>query len=114
MFKVGDRVWSYIYNKYMWVNEVTSSGCFLADDEKLLINYYHSNCEFHQTAQTMFEALGYDECEKTLNTLVYISNRFTITFDTINKEYWHDNDKSISVEEHLAIHQQMIELGYIE
>jgi hypothetical protein len=128
MFKVGDRVWSYRYNKYMWVNEVTSSGCFLADDEKLLINYYHSNCEFHQTADDMFEELGYRTVSEDSSYIIYNyhnyedgyitelridkeKNKYKLTnFTNNNQAFSAWGDKLL----HLAIHQKMIELGWIE
>jgi hypothetical protein len=128
MFKVGDRVWSYRYNKYMWVNEVTSSGCFLADDEKLLINYYHSNCEFHQTADDMFEELGFEKIKEDSRYIIYSLHCYEQGFIT---ELRFDKDKNkyiltnftnnnnmfagtFTTDLHLAIHQKLIELGWIK
>jgi len=63
------------------------------------------------TAQEMFEKFNCYEDEKYI---VYRNNRYSITFDKVNKEYWHSEETSITVDEHQAITQQMKELGWIE
>jgi len=127
-FKVGQRVWSFVHKKIMWVSEIRSTGCFLADNEKLLINYYHSNDEFHQTADDMFEELGYSTVSEDSSYIIYNyhnyedeyitelridkeKNKYKLTnFTNNNQAFSAWGDKLL----HLALHQKMIELGRIE
>ena len=116
-FKVGQRVWSFIHKKIMWVSDITSTGCFLADNEKLLINYYHSNDEFHKTADDMFGALGY-ELKETEHYYVYTFKNYTQWKIFISKKecsyYVSLVATAIGISEHLAIHQKFIEMGKIK
>lgn len=79
-------------------------------------------------ADKMFEELGYiTSGTDDINFVVYdyrIGNTgFKIVFDKINKEYYSQHyDKSVTIttlvtitpEEHLAIHEKMKELQWIE
>lgn len=60
-YKVGDRVWSCTQNRYMFVSQVENQGCFLADDEKLRVNYWHINNEISEIFDTMITKLGFGD-----------------------------------------------------
>lgn len=114
MFKIGQRVWSFVHKKIMWVSEIRSTGCFLADNEKLLINYYHSNDEFHQTADDMFEVLGFSKRELK-DSVVFTFKKYSKLRIYVSKEYQSFTvslaDTSISIDVLEAVKQKIIELG---
>lgn len=68
-------------------------------------------------AREMFEALGYElDCDDDL-LLIYKKNVIEIVFQTDYKKYhalWSGEPLSINVDLHKAIHQQCIELNWIE
>lgn len=119
MSKVGDRVWSFIHNSFMWVSQINGDyGCHLASDEKLLINYSHKYEEFHQTADDMFEELGYEKTSENLEVghAIYCKGIHALTFDNISfkEPFTYIYHGQVTPQLHLAIHQKMIELGWLE
>ena len=73
------------------------------------------------TAKEMFEKLGYKQ-EKDIRELQirYVNKHQKIVFDLMCKQYWttnlNDEEEmwAFLIEEHLAVHQRMKELGWIE
>jgi len=126
MYKVGQRVWVKSLKcfgvvesiqEYQTTNDLatltTQELCYavIFDDGKGTI---FKKTELHETADDMFEKLGYTKREEQGNIITYKNTRFTIAFDREHKEYWHDNETSITIDEHLTIHQKGIELGWWE
>jgi len=83
------------------------------------------NNSVHQTADDMFEALGFEK-ERLILTFGCVGDMFIykqpnngkikeIFFrETDNQiEIKYDTDNDITVNEHLAIHQKLIELGWL-
>ena len=64
------------------------------------------------TAKEMFEKLQY-ECKVIDNFITYENKTGWISFNLKEKHHGHEDRQGISVEEHIAIHQQMKELGWI-
>ena len=69
-------------------------------------------------AKEMFEKSGYETRLEDTSTISYVNynkngNIIIIGFH-VNRKLFHSTDRHINVEEHLAIHQQMKELGWIE
>jgi hypothetical protein len=64
-------------------------------------------------ALEMFEKLEY-KCNKSEHNIIYAKSNYDITFSLPYKEYYTNDGTSITVEEHLAIHQQMKELGWLD
>jgi hypothetical protein len=137
MFKVGDMVWlndDKKYAKITKVDDITFSEKVAYDIEIKNDSYkgWRFDCQLHQTAQAMFEALGYmpytlcqnDELigyqwqdketfndYRTRNIMFYKDKTWNIFQDHISKAIVFNRP---TIEEHNAIHQQMVELGYIE
>lgn len=68
-------------------------------------------------AQEMFEALGYELDTNDQLLTIYKKNVIEIVFQKDYKKYhalWSGKPLSIDVSLHQAIHQQCIELGWIE
>jgi hypothetical protein len=65
------------------------------------------------TAKEMFEKLQY-ECKVSDNFITYEKKAGWISFNLEEKHHGHEDRQGISVEEHMAIHKQMKELGWIE
>mgnify|MGYP001187634861 CR=1 FL=1 len=72
-------------------------------------------------ADKMFEELGFEKTvwgsEETLSIRYESKDKGTIVFDPLNKVFYGIEDfesKDITVEEHLAIHEKMKELGWFD
>lgn len=71
-------------------------------------------------ADKMFKELGYVTPKKDcINSIIYKyrMDGHEIVFDKLNKEYhaqYHNIVVTITAEEHLAIHEKLKELGWIE
>jgi len=119
-YKLGQKVWSKLQKKYMFVSQIERNGCFLADDEKLLINYWHGNTEFNETAEDMFETLGWIKLNSYDTDIDFEKDgNKIISFNLKEQEYQcYSYDEwrsiSISIEEHFSITQQMKEFGWVE
>lgn len=71
------------------------------------------------TAKEMFELMGFNIIKSVENEIIYQHRRSETSFvfyqDLMLYECIDPNDdRLISIQEHLAIHQQMKELGWIE
>lgn len=125
-FKVGDKVWIIIGKKYATITAIDE-----ADDYTTYIRLNIDNDDFegcwqfdynlHETAQTMFERLGYDYFEDGDHADYYINNEkgLTIELRTYVKEFVKFNSKDkkrrgIDLEELQAIIQYYVEKGWIE
>lgn len=127
--KKGQKVWSFLYKKYMYVSMISTQGAFLAPDETLLIDHYHDETDFSITAIDMFKELGYrqgnsgdnewliryvkllgDE-EGTANIISFWGE--SKTYDATEMEDDHNWGLDITNELHLAITQQRIEMGWV-
>jgi len=115
MFKVGDRVWVISEKRYGVVSNIedTPQGLFIHIDNR----HSYVTHLIHQTAQTMFEELGFTKEIDSKYDEVYSNHYGTIIFDT-NSYVIVMNDKKVSpvinIKIHLAIHQQLIEMGWVE
>ena len=127
MFKVGDRVW---WTKYKILCEVadikySENGTpfeWIIDTpgfKGIRFDLFRIK-EITQTADSMFEELGYEKRDKVYGkrnaswyeTIEFYNNYYTHT-------EWHEDEEETravptTIEEHLAIHQKLIELGWIE
>jgi hypothetical protein len=118
MFKVGDRVWNKKKKCLDRVQEVMYESYVLESD----IRFTVGEQDLHQTAQTMFEELGYDYENDIKNERIIYKwkDSLEIIFSLKEKEVWLERigDTSgeyiLEIKEHLAIHQKLIELGWIE
>ena len=130
-FKVGDKVWFNQNREYVKVVGTppykNTIICRLNDNENYIIDIN----DLHETAQSMFEALGYEEdyipyyCghkeNKTkllLSKIPYEDDRKEIImFNLCGKDYQTYGISGtallITPQLHLAIHQQLIELGWV-
>lgn len=111
MFKVGDRVWCREVvgesKGYYTIKEIDGVGVTFEEGFSVLFS------SISHTSQTMFEKLGYSkqECEN----IIYINSHLEIVFKnnayilkpTLDYPY-------IEPKLHAAIHQQLIELGWLE
>ena len=143
MFKVGQEVWIKDSKKKNTIIKIVESGftkvtLYELENSKATLyeldNYsIHDKSDLHQTADDMFEALGYESYYASATDMfvyhkvddllravlkIYIP-RFDsddygyqkVAINHINNHKWNCD---ISIGEHLAIHQKLIELGYIE
>ena len=119
-YKVGDRVWVISEKRYGIVSDIedTPQGLFIHIDNR------HSYVPhlIHQSADSMFEELGY-EVENGKDYIEYRDEdnmrEITIYTDekTVNCCYYDYEDElplRFTMQEHQAIHQKLIELGWIE
>ena len=106
MFKVGDKVWNIKDKCIDTIKQVMYESYVLESD----IRFTVKEQDLHQTADAMFEALGY-QIGIQENENKYYNGNSTLTFS--DKHLW-TNTNIISIDLHLAIHQKMIELGLIE
>ena len=119
MFKVGDRVWHKYLNEFCFIHKVVeeSKGYYIYDSKHSPFARFDKEDNLHQTAQTMFEELGFTKEIDSKYDEVYSNHYGTVIFDT-NSYVILMNDKKVSpvinIKIHLAIHQQMIEKGWIE
>ena len=120
-FKVGQRVWDIVNKRFLTITEI---------DLDLLIcgKTYILAKNVHQTADSMFEELGYKDKSHTTKGWFLIEKDFgsyieEIRIDLLTSDYKKSRifpeDKkmwsgTITIQEHLAIYQKLIELGWIE
>lgn len=132
-FKIGDKVWLKEGKIILNVTEVVENECFydyIIEDNDGDWFVHVTESKIHETAETMFEKIGYKVVSsKDEDVLMYfLGGRFVyfILNDTHiygkNKGYgcYEINENGNKVQTtiipnlHLAIHQQLIELGWIE
>ena len=65
------------------------------------------------TAKEMFEKLGYKYFKYDDFIQFEKDNGDWISFDLDDKSYCHEDRQGITLKEHIAIHQQMKELGWL-
>ena len=127
-FKVGDRVWVKEHKKYGVIESIgitTKNGCEIPY-YTLDSGFNYLDEDLNQTAQTMFEALGYEKKLEDSSYIIYNyhnyedgyitelridkeKNKYKLTnFTNNNQAFSAWGDKLL----HLAIHQKMIELGW--
>lgn len=125
-FKVGQRVWVIKAKKYATITDKYISykrQVYEIEDNENLLYKEH---EFHETADDMFRELGFElYYAKATDMYVYHKDDFKIYIprfmiddygyqktcsNRITNQEWFCN---ISNAEHLAIHQKMIELGWL-
>lgn len=131
-FKVGQRVWCKQLKRFGIVERDTLDT--INHEYYLSINIENSPLglpikveDLHETADDMFKELGYHIIKNDKDYLTYKTiYNYSIQFYKFNKEYFvgmyddvfNQNTEgelcSITKEEHQAIHQKMIELGWIE
>jgi len=140
MFKVGDRVWVIDDKKYATITAIEKRNeyntfIYIDIDNDNYKGYWRFDCQLRQTAQTMFEALGYeyngrydnDDYVTTVYSKVKDGLLYRIGFHEDSKKYSlscsKDGDvivteffdfENITTQLHLAIHQQLIEKGWIK
>ena len=126
MFKVGDRVWVISEKRYGIVSDIedTPQGLFIHIDNR----HSYVTHLIHQTAQTMFEELGYEKKLEDGSFIIFEYFNFENPFitelriDKINKchtlSYYTKNNKifsgRIDVKLLQAIYQLYIEKGWVE
>ena len=129
MFKVGDRVW---WTKYKILCEVadikySENGTpfeWIIDTpgfKGIRFDLFRIK-EITQTADSMFEELGYEKEEDLKNDRIIYRWRDSLEtiFSLKEKEMWLERIGDMSgeyileIKEHLAIHQKLIELGWVE
>ena len=117
-FKVGEKVWHKLYKKYMFITLNTRHGILRVKFKKEIdgIDEKVKDYELHQTAQSMFEDMLFDK-EETEHNIIYRDREYKIDID-FNGYYINtlkeNTDIFISLELHQAIHQQLIEFGWLE
>lgn len=117
-FKVGDRVWNKKKKCLDTVQEVMYESYVLESDIRYAIN----EKQLHETADSMFEKLGYEKDNDIKNERIIYKweDSLEIIFSLKEKEVWLERigDTSgeyiLEINEHLAIHQKMIEMGWVE
>ena len=127
MFKVGDRVWFNHNKEYVKVVATLPNNnniiCRLENGK----HYPILDEDLHQTADDMFESLGYELKLKSSMYIIYehhnSENGITtvVTLDISREAYKVSNHTRnnriysalINKKLHQAIHQQMIELGWL-
>lgn len=123
-FKVGQRVWIKDMKEFGTIVEIKGDGYH--SDLEGGIDFSHFD-NIHQTADDMFKELGYHIIKNDKDYLTYKTiYNYSIQFYKFNKEYFvgmyddvfNQNTEgelcSITLDEHQAIHQKLIELGWIE
>ena len=120
MFKVGDRVWLKEQKKVAEISLITkphSTQYYMKD-----MQGFWFEDEITQSADSMFEELGYEKEEDLKNDRIIYRWRDSLEtiFSLKEKEMWLERIGDMSgeyileIKEHLAIHQKLIELGWIE
>ena len=126
MFKVGQRVWIVEEKKYAKITKVDDITFFdkVAYDIEIenddYTGYWRFGIALHETADDMFEKLGYEKKIKESTCLTYNNKNLWVEFDLDSKSYlvWEDwcsglNAFNVLPQLHLAIHQKLIELGWV-
>ena len=108
MFKVGDRVWVISEKRYGIVSDIedTPQGLFIHIDNR----HSYVTHLIHQTAQTMFEELGYSKSPNSNELYIVVMDY--VEFDLETKTYL-TSIENITPQLHQAIHQKLIELGWL-
>jgi hypothetical protein len=118
MFKVGQRVWVITEKKFDTIEVLSIYTCILKSGRVMF------NIDLHETADDMFERLGYKEeiqIVKNKETgIKYKDKTYEIEFDFGFEGYFidiiandFDYDMFIKPQLHLAIHQKLVELGWV-
>jgi hypothetical protein len=133
MFKVGQRVWDIANKEFVIFKQVSkehSMDTLAVIQRQDELQHYPVRL-LHQTADDMFKELGYNPYTLCLNDdlvgyqwhdkdfndhtirniMFYKDKTWNIFQDNICKAIVFDRP---TIKEHLAIHQKMIELGWIE
>lgn len=121
-YKVGDRVWFNHNKEYVKVVATPPiKGIVICQFDN---GQHHkiSIDDLHETADSMFEALGYEKEEDLKNDRIIYRWRDSLEtiFSLKEKEMWLERIGDMSgeyileIKEHQAIHQKLIELGWIE
>jgi hypothetical protein len=132
MFKVGDRVHNNKEGYFCTILDIkeTTNWAWVEKDNYDLINVNVN--DLHQTAQTMFEALGFALMNQSIKGANYLQIKDCEIYpynkdDKIQIVFYKEvegyvvrsplsdinGDIVIKLELHLAIHQKMIELGWL-
>ncbi len=115
MFKVGDRVWNKKKKCLDTVQEVMYESYVLESD----IRFTVGEQDLHQTAQTMFEELGYldqggDEWHHDkLDKNIYFDVDKTISCYSYHANIPTVRNKSMTIDEFKASYQMCIEKGWL-
>ena len=115
-YKVGDRVWAKehynIPKGFYIIRNFTNNGFFIENENGISGSVFILG--IHETADSMFEELGY---EKSTNSAYakYHKHNIKITFvNDVNGKMVSGVPAIITPQLHRAIHQKLIELGWIE
>jgi len=118
-FKVGQRVHNNSEGYFCEIFSIRKEYCNVKNKEGNLVSVLLS--DLHQTAQSMFEALGYEKSKPLAHIIKYRYKNdgyiFNIYFNMSKQIYsFEDNNKRIlgvNLDVMLAIHQKLIELGWL-
>ena len=115
MFKVGDMVWHKELECFVYIHSVEEDYYIFKhedDEEAFLV----ANNNLHQTAHDMFEALGYVKETDDENLILYWKELpyQEIHFDRSDNTIGILESDWLTKKTHQAIHQQLIELGWLE
>lgn len=118
MFKVGQRVWL-IKEKRMgtigaYAPEWKRSCAVLFDDER---GNTYEEADLHETADDMFEKLGFWNDKETVYIVMYFNKETIISFVLTEKNIYkkpigYTTYGIITPDIHLAIHQKGREMGW--
>lgn len=128
MFKVGDRVWWKTHKVYGEVVDVKYDKhnkplVWLVDTKGfkgLRFDLFHIEDHLHQTAQTMFEELGFknqggDEWHhEELNKNIYFDYDKTVSCYSYHTTVPTNRPESMTMQELKASYQMCIEKGWVE
>ena len=113
MFKVGQRVWVKSDKCFGVVKSIDVYGIYYnISFENSPLGKTTTINDLHETADDMFEKLGFEK-SKIYENLYVKDNDEMVEFYLEDKCYW-NSFPHISPELHLAIHQKGIELGWWE
>lgn len=119
-FKVGQRVWAKehynIPKGFYTIRNFTNNGFYIENENGIGGSVFVFG--IHQTADSMFEELGYEMFNKGAQ-LIFKNKQYQIVFDKVFEGYYIDRlvgniETFINTQLHLAVHQKLIELGWIE
>lgn len=114
-FKVGQRIWIKDMKEFGTIVEIKGDGYH--SDLESGIDFSHFD-NIHQTADDMFEELGFKKSVNDGIKLAYSNGLFAVVIDIKDKTYTFSDRTNtafyLDLDLHLAIHQKLIELGYIE
>ena len=114
-FKVGQRVWVINEKRFDTIEEIMSRYQPYAVYESYVlksdIRYAIEEDNLHQTADDMFKELGFEKSPNSNELYIVVMDY--VEFDLETKTYL-TSIENITPQLHLAIHQKLIELGWIE